>query len=69
MAKLIIEDLPEDAELDAEALKAISGGKPIGRGQALALERRFRAGAQLEESPLVRGLIRNRGLRELGRDG
>ena len=69
MAKLIIDDLPEDAELDAEALRAVSGGRPIVRGQALALERRFRAGAQLEESALVRGLIRNRGLREPGRNG
>ncbi|HEX7037773.1 MAG TPA: hypothetical protein VF210_18525 [Pseudomonadales bacterium] len=58
MTKLLIEDLPEDAELDAEAMKAVTGGRPIGRNAELRLERRFRSAARMEESPLVRGLIR-----------
>lgn len=67
MAKLIIEDLPEDAQLDAEAMKAVTGGKPIGRDSELRLERRFRNAARLEESPLVRGLIRTGSLGTAGR--
>lgn len=58
MAKLIIEDLPEDARLDAEAMKAVTGGKPLTRQAELTLERRYRSGARFDESSLVRGLIR-----------
>lgn len=63
MAKLIIEDLTEDAVLDAEAMKAVTGGKPIGREAALKLERRYRSGARFEQSELVPGLIRTGDLR------
>lgn len=63
MARLIIEDLTEDAELDAEALKAVTGGKPLDRLAALRLERRYRAGARFDESEIVPGLIRTGDLR------
>jgi len=63
MAKLVIEDLSEDAQLDAEAMKAVTGGIPLTRHQALKLERRYRAGARFEQSPIVPGLIRTGDLR------
>jgi len=63
MAKLIIEDLPEDAQLDAEAMKAVTGGLPLTRQEALKLERRYRAGARFDESAIVPGLIRTGDLR------
>lgn len=62
MARLIIEDLTEDARLDAEAMKAVTGGKRVDRRAELTLERRFRAATRFDESPLVRGLIRTGGL-------
>lgn len=63
MSKLVIEDLPEDVQLDAEAMKAITGGLPLTRQQALKLERRYRAGARFDESSIVPGLIRTGDLR------
>lgn len=63
MAKLIIEDLPEDARLDAEAMKAVTGGKPLTRDAALTLERRYRSEARFEQSAIVPGLIRTGDLR------
>jgi hypothetical protein len=63
VAKLIIEDLAEDAQLDAQAMKAITGGLPLTRRDALKLERRYRAGARFDESPIVPGLIRAGDLR------
>lgn len=63
MAKLVIADLTEDAELDAAAMKAVTGGVRLTRQAALKLERRYRAGAKFDESPLVPGLIRTGDLR------
>ena len=64
MAKLIIEDLAEDAQLDAEAMKAITGGLPLTRQQTLRLERRYRSAVRFDESPIVPGLIRTGDLRQ-----
>ena len=64
MAKLIIEDLSEDAQLDAEAMKAVTGGRRLTRQQALKLERRYRSGARFDESAIVPGLIRTGDLRQ-----
>lgn len=63
MARLIIEDLPEDAELDAQAMRAVSGGLPVRRLDAMKLERRYRDGMRFEQSPIVPGLIRTGDLR------
>lgn len=63
MARLIIADLPEDAELDAQAMRAVAGGKQSARLQSLTLERRFRQQASFEESTLVPGLIKTGDLR------
>lgn len=63
MARLVIADLTEDAELDAAAMKAVTGGVRLTRQGALKLERRYRAGAKFDESPLVPGLIRTGDLR------
>ena len=64
MAKLIIEDLAENAQLDAEAMKAITGGLPLTRQQALKLERRYRSATRFDVSPIVPGLIRTGDLRQ-----
>jgi hypothetical protein len=63
MAKLIIEDLTEDAQLDAEAMRAVTGGLPLTRQHTLKLERRYRAGVRFDESTIVPGLIRTGDLR------
>lgn len=63
MARLIIEDLPEDAELDAAAMKAVTGGKQGHRLTGVVLERRFRQQAQFEQSTLIPGLVKTGDLR------
>ena len=53
MASLAINNLAEDAELDVQALKAITGGRP-GPGGLPAKQGRLEA---LQESRLIRGLV------------
>ena len=55
MGSLVIRDLEEDAELDSQALKAISGGRS-GLG-ALGGHARLHA-AEPRQSRLVRGLVK-----------
>jgi hypothetical protein len=55
MGSLVIKDLAEDAELDSQALKAVSGGRSglggLGSGARIQT-------AVLEESKLIRGLVK-----------
>ena len=54
MGFLVIKDLVEDAELDSQALKAISGGRSgLGALGAASLREKLP-----EESRLVRGLVK-----------
>ena len=62
MGMLVIKDLTVDATLDAAAMKEITGGT---RNSLLNAPRggRFTPNSPFEESPLIRGLLRTRGLR------
>lgn len=64
MAKLIIADLEEDAELDAAAMGAVSGGRRGGPGSLRGLEQRYRTQATFERSAIVPGLVKVGNLRE-----
>lgn len=64
MAVLEIGDLAEDRELDAQAMRALTGGRTVPRARASNLEHRFRARARFHESPIVPGLIRTVSLRD-----
>jgi len=57
MASLAINDLAEDAELDVQALKAITGGRPGLGGFAEGLPATQGRLDALQESKLIRGLV------------
>jgi len=60
MAKLIIEDLKEDKKLDEKAMKAIAGG--AGGVSGIARAGNHPHSDVLEESKLIRGLLKARGV-------
>ena len=63
MANIVIEDLAEDAELDALAMREVTGGKRLGGSSGTSLLRHYPSKAPIEESKLVRGLLKTSDLR------
>ncbi len=63
MAKLVIKDLPEDATLDAQAMRTIAGGSAVQRlANAPSAVKNTRQ-QPYDESALIRGLVQTRNLR------
>ena len=57
MATIVIDDLPEDQELDVQAMQAVFGGKG-GASLIGGASMKFAARVQFEESRIVPGLIK-----------
>lgn len=68
MATITIGDLEENQALDADAMRAVFGGKRLFEAQGGELSLRMRATMQFEESELIPGLLKTQDLRQLPTD-
>ena len=67
MARIVINDLPENADLDDEAMRTILGGQRLGNpgaphSQTLILDRLMRPGTLLPQIGLGTGFLGSRKL-------
>lgn len=64
MPHLVINDLEEDVELDAQAMRAVAGGKSgLTRSRASRLPAAAYRKLEIEESKLIPGLLKTPDLR------